>query len=246
MHSQTAVLWAIHCELTVGYDTSNATTYGPGIAANAETGKLTLASTQGAIVGSMPAGFNVFATAGYPNAGVVLNASGSETSNASLGGRPFGFVGRAATLNSVSPGTISCFAFTLQNNMTSAGESQYVVLSNAGANSYSDAWKYGTSLSESSYALNVVTESLQTVGTTGKSLNDALISKAAPKYNWVLWGTVSERTANGFVLNDGSSVSVSVSAPGNTVANGNYVSVRGTLSTSTNPPTLTSQKINVY
>ncbi|MHB9037005.1 MAG: hypothetical protein ACYC64_10070, partial [Armatimonadota bacterium] len=145
-------------ELMVGYDTSNASTYGSGVDTNdGASKKLTLSSTKAEIMGSVPASFDVFTTSIYADKAVLLDTSGREEMNGDLAGRPYGFVGRAATRANAAPGMLRCFSFTLQNNMTTSGDTQYVVLSNvAGRNSYSDAWKYGTSLFEDSCALLVV------------------------------------------------------------------------------------------
>ena len=229
-------------EIMVGYDRSDATTHGAGKDTNdGEFKKLTLVSTAGAIEGTMPGSFTALSSA-------VLDASGREDANAELGGRPYGFVGRAVTYTNAAPGQIQCFSFTLQNNMTVTSDSQYVVLSNfAGGNSYSDAWKHATTLYEDAYALNVVTAevALPTVGTTNKSVLDAIMAGAAAKYEWVLWGKVTVIDPNNFSIDDGSGVTIKVVAAGHSVVNGNYVSVRGTLSLGP-PPTLTSSEITPH
>ena len=228
-------------EIMVGYDTSDATMHGAGKDTNDGASKnLTLVSTQGAIEGTMPGSFTVLQSA-------VLDASGREDANTELGGRPYGFVGRAATLANAVPNQIQCFSFTLQNNMA-ASESQYVVLSNfAGGNSYSDAWKHGTALYEDAYALNIVTGgALPIVGTNNKSVLDAIMADAASDYAWVLWGEVTVIDADSFSIDDGSGVNIKVVAPSHTVVNGNYVSVRGTLDVGTSPPTLTSSQITTH
>jgi len=229
-------------EIMVGYDRSDAATHGAGKDTNdGELKKLTLVSTKAAIEGSMPGSFTALKSA-------VLDASGREETNLSLGGRPYGFVGRAATYTNAAPGQVQCFSFTLQNNMTVPSDSQYVVLSNfAGGNSYSDAWKLGTVLYEDAYALNVVTSgALPEVGTSNKSILDAIMADAAPDYVWVLWGKATVIDAGSFSIDDGSGVTIKVVAPSHTVANDDYVSVRGTLNVSTSPATLTSQEITKH
>ncbi len=235
-------------ETMVGYDTSSATgtSYGGGVG-TAQSGKITLVSAQSDIYGSMDTTHfgGVFTAASQA---VVMNASGREISNSSLSGKPFGFVGRLATTSNAAVSSVKCFSFTLQNNMTTLGDSQYVVVSNyAGANSYSTAWKYGTALYENTYALKVVNGSnLPTVGATNKATLSALMGTTKSNYTWKFWGVVSNRTASGFTIDDGSGAPINVVAPSNTVANGNYVSVKGTLDTSTNPATLTSQQVTDY
>ena len=69
-------------ELMVGYDGSDAATYGAGKDTNnGASKKLVLTSTQVAIEATMPASFTVLKSA-------VLDASGREPINARLGGRP--------------------------------------------------------------------------------------------------------------------------------------------------------------
>lgn len=226
-------------EIMVGYDRSDAQTHGAGVDTNdGELKKLTLVSTPGAIEATMPGSFTVLQSA-------VLDASGREASNSELGGRPYGFVGRAATYANAAPGKIQCFSFTLQNNMVTQGDSQYVVLSNfAGGNSYSDAWKHGTALYEDAYALNVVTTgALPRMGANNRAVVEAIMADAAADYVWVLWGEATVIDADSFSIDDGSGVNIKVVAPGHTVVNGDYVSVRGILDVGTNPPTLTSQEI---
>ena len=225
-------------EIMVGYDRSDAASHGAGVDTNdGELKNLTLVSTQGAIEGTMPGSFTVLQSA-------VLDASGREDLNPDLGGRPYGFVGRAATYANAAPGQIQCFSFTLQNNMA-ASESQYVVLSNyAGGNSYSDAWKHGTTLYEDAYALNVVTAgALPSMGASNRAVVEAIMADAAADYSWVLWGEVTVIDGDNFTIDDGSGINIKVVAPGHTVVNGDYVSVRGTLDVGTSPPTLTSQTI---
>jgi len=69
------------------------------------------------------------------------------------------------------------------------------------------------------------------------------VPSAAVSYDFVLSGVVSQRTAYGFKIDDGSGISVAVDAPGNTVADGRFVLVRGTIDPVT--MTLTSHQIDV-
>ena len=228
-------------EIMVGYDRSDAASHGAGVDTNdGELKKLTLVSTQGAIEGTMPGSFTVLQSA-------VLDASGREDMNADLGGRPYGFVGRAATYANAAPGQIQCFSFTLQNNMA-ASDSQYVVLSNyAGGNSYSDAWKHGTALYEDAYAVNVVSAgALPKMGANNRAVVDAIMADAAADYTWVLWGEATVIDANSFTIDDGSGINIKVVAPGHAVVNGDYVSVAGTLDVGAAPVTLTSSEITQH
>lgn len=221
-------------EMMVGYDTSDAATYGAGKDTNdGDSKNLTLASTKNQIVAGINSFFDVFTTAGYAGSQVVLDASGREAVNAALGGRPYGFLVRAAKSSNTAPGAKLLFSFALTNNMTTQGESQYVVLSNNfGGKSYSSAWKNGMSIYQDSYVLNVVTGTGVTkplVGASNKAILDAIMTDAAADYTWVLWGIVSGRNSNGFVIDDGSGVMITVNAPGNTVEDGDYVSVKGSI-----------------
>ena len=129
-----------------------------------------------------------------------------------------------------------------------ASESQYVVLSNyAGGNSYSDAWKHGTALYEDAYALNVVTAgALPSMGASNRAVVEAIMADAAADYSWVLWGEVTVIDADNFTIDDGSGINIKVVAPGHTVVNGDYVSVRGSLDVGTTPPTLTSSQVTKH
>ncbi|MHB9035421.1 MAG: hypothetical protein ACYC64_02050 [Armatimonadota bacterium] len=85
-----------------------------------------------------------------------------------------------------------------------------------------------------------------TVGANNKSVLDSIMTSAAGKYIWVLWGKVTAIDADTFSIDDGSGVSIKVVAPGYTVVGGDYVSVKGTLDVGATPPTLTSQEITKH
>lgn len=235
-------------EVMVGYDTSDATTYGANKDTNNGAAKrLTLVSSQGQIVSSINSFFDVFSSAGFANSQVVLDASGRESPNTALGGRPYGFVVRSAKSSNTTPGVKQLCSFTLADAM-SAGQSQAVVVSNSQAtNSYSSAWKYGTTLDDGSYTLTVATVAASNkpvVGANNKAVLDSLMASTAANYTWVFWGKVSNHTSTTFDIDDGSGVIIHVSAPGNTVANGNFVAVKGTLNASTK--TLTASQVTKY
>ena len=82
-----------------------------------------------------------------------------------------------------------------------------------------------------------------TVGIINRAVLDDMTTSVADDYTWVLWGMVSNRTASTFDIDDGSGVIIHVSGT-NTVSDGDYVSVKGTLDIGTS--TLTSQEIVVY
>ena len=235
-------------EIMVGYDRSSATGYGPGVSGDAMDGKLSLASAQPDITASLPAGFNVIRSTAYADKAVVLNSSAREAANANIGGRPFGFVVREAQLVNAAPGQVQCFSFTLQNDMVVEGDSQWVVLSNlAGGDSFSDAWKFGTTLNEDADAIRIVTGAAgpkPEVGVSNKAILDALTTTAAPNYIWVFWGKVAVVDADNFTMDDGSGVIITVVAPSPGLSSGAYVSARGTLDVGTK--TVTSQEITTY
>lgn len=235
-------------ETMIGYDVSDATTYGSGKDTNnGASKKLTLASNQAAIASSIDGTFfNAFPAAGFTNAQVVLDASGVQASNAGLGGRPYGFIARGARTGAITyPLSVKLFSFALNNNMPD-GQSQNVVVSTtyAGSNSYSSAWKYGTTMAENEYTLtiNSVT-SKPVIAASNRSAASKVAGTAQATYIWLLYGKVSNRDTNGFQINDGSGTTITVVAPGNSVAEGNYVTVKGTLD-ATNK-TLTSQSIHI-
>lgn len=253
-------------EMMVGYDTSDASTYGAGKDTNnGAAKKLTLASTQGQIVSNIDSFFDLCTNpnppynelAVYANSQVVLDASGREVSNPDLGGRPYGFVTRSARIaQGPAPGEKKLFSFALQADSGAAGQSQNVVVSNyTGGNSYSSAWKNGISLYEDSDTLLVNITSPgggPTVGITNKAVLDTLVGDVAADYTWVLWGKITVTGPNTFTLDDGSGVTITVNATahGYTSANdGKYVSVKGALSnidTNAKTATLTSQAITEY
>ncbi len=82
------------------------------------------------------------------------------------------------------------------------------------------------------------------VGANNKSVLNAIMSSAASKYDWILWGRVTVIDADNFSIDDGSGVSISVVCPSHTVTDGHYVAVRGTLDAATR--TLTSRQITKY
>ena len=235
-------------EAMVGYDTSDATVNGAGVDTNdGAAKKLVLSSSKNDIVASIDSFFDVFTTVGFASQGVVLDASGREPSNAELGGRSYGFVARGATLVNGAPGQKKLCSFQLSNQMTTPGDSQYVVVSNlAGEASYSSAWKHGTALFEDAYALRVVNSAgdLPEVGTSNRAALEAIMNSAAPKYVWVLWGKVSNVAAGTFDIDDGSGVIIHVVAPGHSQSNGDYVSVKGSIDVGTQ--TLTSEEITTH
>ncbi|MHB9035888.1 MAG: hypothetical protein ACYC64_04425 [Armatimonadota bacterium] len=83
------------------------------------------------------------------------------------------------------------------------------------------------------------------IGTSQKSLRDAIMTDAAASYDWVLWGKVTVIDGDSFTIDDGSGVNVKVIATGHGLGNTNYVSVRGSLDVTTNTPTLTAKDMNV-
>jgi len=235
-------------EVMVGYDLSIASTYGPG--AEQTGGKLALLSGKPAIIASINSFFDVFTDPqfsgiGAPQKSVVMYASGRETSNAQIGGRPYGFAVRGAKYTNTAPSKRTLFSFTLRNDMTVSGDQQYVVISKyAGGKSFASAWKHGLTLNENDYAVKIVNSSaLPEITANNKAVLDAIMTSAAPNYIWVLWGVVKNRTASTFDIDDGSGVIIHVSGS-NTLSNGNYVGVKGTLNPATH--TLTSQSITVY
>jgi hypothetical protein len=235
-------------EVMLGYDLSTSDTYGAGTEQTG--GKLALLSGKPAIISSINSFFDVFTDPQFsgisaPQKSVVMYSSGRENPNSQIGGRPYGFAVRGAKYTNTSPGKKALFSFTLRNDMTGSGAEQYVVVSkSAGGNSFASAWKHGLTLNEGDYAVKIVNASaLPEITANNKAVLDAIMTTAAPNYMWVLWGVVSNRTAAGFDINDGSGVIIHITGT-NSVANGNYVGVKGTLNPGTR--TLASQSITVY
>ena len=242
-------------EMMVGYDKSTATTYGQTGAG--VDGKVALASGSVAI-GSyfdLCTSTNPLYTAlaAHASKQVVVGASGREASDSDLGGRPFGFVARSATFSNPVSGVKKMFQFTLNNVALANGQTQKVVLSTvAGAASYSSAWKNGTTQYENSpkFVLTLVGntgQALTPMATSAKNATSTAVVNAINKYTWVFWGKVSGNPGDdgNFIIDDGSGVQISVTGPaGNPagIVDGNYVSVRGSLSGTT----LTATSVTKY
>ena len=80
-------------------------------------------------------------------------------------------------------------------------------------------------------------------GIANKNVLSSIMTSAAQKYNWVLWGMVRVINVNSFLIDDGSDTTIKVNAPDHNCADGDYVSVQGSLDINTKPPTLTATKI---
>ena len=87
------------------------------------------------------------------------------------------------------------------------------------------------------------------LGTAGRSLADPIVVPASSRWLFKMWGKVTTIDANSFYLDDGSTASIRVIAPGYSgIGNGDYVSVRGILifpDPPTDPPTLQSEAVYV-
>ncbi len=90
-----------------------------------------------------------------------------------------------------------------------------------------DLFKYNNGVS---FVLNGTQTSLPTevMGASNKAVLGTLMTQIAPNYMWVLWGKVSNATASAFDIDDGSGVVIHVNGA-NTLSNGDYVAVQGTL-----------------
>jgi len=234
-------------DVMVGFAKSNAASYGAGVIGDAADTKLQLVSTLANIRDSINASYGQIRATAYADKSVVLNATGRETPGV-FGGMPFGFdVREGKSGSSVPVGSINLFSFTLKNNMP-AGQTQHVVVSTTQpvANSFATAWKNGTTLAGASWDLVITSKSgqaLPQMGAPNKAALDTIMSTAAAKYTWVLWGKVSGKNGDNFSIDDGSGVVISViGTAGNSIANGDYVSVKGSLSGTT----LTATSITKY
>lgn len=183
------------------------------------------------------------------------------TANGFRGG-PFGPASKSYTLTNVGDQSLNWtaaksqpwFDLSSSSGVLAAGANTSVIVSfNAAANAltsssspYSDTVTFTNTTSGSGNTTRsvIVTVTTPVVGITNMAVLDPIMTTAVYNYDFVLWGMVSQRTASGFKIDDGSGVIISVDAPDNTVTNGNYVSVKGTLNLLTK--TLTSREITVY
>ncbi|MCE5199725.1 MAG: hypothetical protein ABFD54_15225 [Armatimonadota bacterium] len=83
----------------------------------------------------------------------------------------------------------------------------------------------------------------QVVGASNKAVLDSIMTTAAPKYDWVLWGRVHVVDENTFTIDDGSGVFITVNATGHGLEGTPYVSVKGTLNLSGSTPVLNAKTI---
>ena len=136
-------------DVMVGYDRSTSTTYGTGTFAGSPIlGAMSLVSTDAQILASINPIFN------SGNA-VKMPAAGRETSNPSLGGRPYGVDVVGGFANNAVVGTIPLFQFTMHNSMA-GGDHYYVVISDAlTGTSFTTAWKAATTSYRDGYALRI-------------------------------------------------------------------------------------------
>ncbi|MDO8585972.1 MAG: S8 family serine peptidase [Armatimonadota bacterium] len=78
------------------------------------------------------------------------------------------------------------------------------------------------------------------VGMANKGAAHQIITDASSIFLFSMWGRVSDSDASGCTLDDGSGYPIRVTAPGHTLANGDYATARGTLNNSVPPAELTS------
>lgn len=181
---------------------------------------------------------------------VLANKLGGGFS-ATTGDRPYGVkLALGATLGSTvtASSAVKVADVTLTNNIP-ASTSYDMTIWNAGTGA-----RWTSFVPMMSYLRRDATPAVLTVNSTGssggpvvgtnnKAVLDSIMTTAAPNYTWVLWGKVSNRTAGTFDIDDGSGVIIHVSGT-NSVSNGDYVSVKGSLNPATK--TLTSQGITIH
>ena len=240
-------------ELLFGYDTTNS----KGVSAAKLDNKIGLVSvTYGTVPSAMSSRH-------------AYNWFGGDHKTSASENRPGGY--RLAMMVKPSlgplgpyPTAVKVFTIRLKNLAVGTGEEYYVGLWNARADAssgssfctkartisrfqdldtgdaYNPAYGPGTG-----WAVKVTNRGpqLPCVGANNRAVLDAIMTTAAPNYVWVFWGRVSNRTASTFDIDDGSGVVIHVIGA-NTLSNGDYVAVKGTLDVATK--TLTSQKITKY
>ena len=80
---------------------------------------------------------------------------------------------------------------------------------------------------------------------SGKAIMNPIMSKARKEFTFVVYGRVAASTSESFDLTDGSGQAVTVLAPGHSADLGYFVSARGTVDNTTNPPKLISTPADV-
>ena len=133
-------------ETFLGFDVSSQAT--PGLGGLPTRNKLALVSSTADVANSIDAGFTVWRSAKV--------ATAREATNIALGGRPYGLKIVGSRLANTAGGSRTLCSATFQNNIP-AGQSYAIVLSDAAAgNSYTSAWKHGTTSNRGGYVLTVV------------------------------------------------------------------------------------------
>ncbi len=150
-------------ELMVGYDRSDANTF--GLTGNPVTNNLSLVSTLADVNNSINAMFTVGRTANL--------GSGREDNNSWLGGRPYGLQVYGGFPGESVIGKQQLCSFTIQNDMATPGQESWVVISDAedGA-SFTSAWKRGILSKRGSYQLKILTVAAPVCGDYGYPTGD--------------------------------------------------------------------------
>ncbi len=100
----------------------------------------------------------------------------------------------------------------------------YVLAYDEAGNSGSVGWTYKTA---------------RAVGLTNRALTDPIISAASDKFVFTVWGRVTVTgDPNNFLVDDGSGKFIKVHYKNHNLSNTDYVSARGAVDVSSNPPTL--------
>ena len=83
----------------------------------------------------------------------------------------------------------------------------------------------------------------RTLAAANRAVRDDIMGDVAPDYSWLLWGEAGVIDSGNLSIDDGSGASVRVIAPNHTIADGDYISAKGTLDMTTGNPILNGQEI---
>ena len=83
-------------------------------------------------------------------------------------------------------------------------------------------------------------------GLNNRAVTDAIMKDVSGSYVFTVWGKVTKIDEDSFSVDDGSGKPIKVIAADHGLADGNYVSVRGTLDVSSSPPVLTSHVVKKH
>lgn len=137
-----------------------------------------------------------------------------------------------------------CHRWSMTPDMTfttAAGQSKATLVFHVGSHIQGTPWQCDIKLDNIQVNGNAPTPK-PVYGINNRAVHDTIISTAMSKYNFKVWGKVSNLAASSFTLDDGSGAPVNVSASGvSGIANNDYASATGALSGEGSSRVLTAQ-----